>query len=857
MRLITVITAVLILSLAASAINVTLSSDSETTNYLAQNKNWFFANSTAFVNQASCLQQTPNTVEANCGLATGSYTGFGVWTWESNCFDGLYTTYGYAHDTAVYLYINYTKPVGVSSVIWSLAGGNGEYAINNATNYTIPNYCFSYSLANIQLRVNGSTSGTNFAWCMNASGWVSLGSFGSGNRLYEEAVYWTFVRAVDTLYFTMNSSNYSFIDPSLILGLNLNNASFLLENDTSVVDFTNGIRATVVGGNFTTPNGKYRRGMQFDGLNDYIYIPSINSTQITFSAWVYATLPSAAVERIIAEKWFTPTASQSWLLDIQTDNRLLFKLRTDTTTSDVYTTAPISFNQWFHVTITYDGITQSIYINGILNNSSPLAGSIQQTPTNIFIGTYDASFDFFNGTIDEVRIWNRSLTQAEINAQYWGNVERVTLTNYTTKLNTSGLYQWNYTYSFWVNDSTGLNSKSDTRRIKFNEATQLTNCSAGSNSTVKSLQFFHVDATTGLNITPSNINFYGLVTSQDGSVGSYNFSTTTAGNLTMCLYPSWSVATAYALMSYSANNYTNGTYVYSGAVTNSTFNVTMGDLPLTSDYALTLIYVLDSTNRPAIGAVVQIYYEDTISGNKTLINSIITDSEGKGTAFLIPNGPTYSFNITYEGMTAFISPTVVTCSSGSCPPYTLTLRISIQPPADFYKYMNLIQHHCFLTANTSIFNCSISSNAPNLYVYAELRVGVQTLLGFSTLCLSNSTAQSAMLSCDLANTTNQIYSWTLSVHDSAGGAYLIESGLLDFTQAGMNWGVDGIYVTFLLVGIMFLIGAWNVSVAIIFGYLGVVMSYLLGLFKLPLGVGFEAITALGVVVAILVYLLRS
>ena len=68
---------------------------------------------------------------------------------------------------------------------------------------------------------------------------------------------------------------------------------------------------------------------------------------------------------------------------------------------------------WNHILQTFDGGSQKLYVNGILKQSQILSGPISVSPSNLLIGV------LFNGVIDNVRIFDRVLTPAEIasNAQ--------------------------------------------------------------------------------------------------------------------------------------------------------------------------------------------------------------------------------------------------------------------------------------------------------------------------------------------------------------------------------------------------------------------------------------------------------
>jgi len=80
--------------------------------------------------------------------------------------------------------------------------------------------------------------------------------------------------------------------------------------------------------------------------------------------------------------------------------------------------AEIPLSQWTHVAATYDGTTAKVYINGVLKASSPIKMQLRASTLPVTIGREDLPGDprAFLGLIDEVRVWNRALSQAEIQA---------------------------------------------------------------------------------------------------------------------------------------------------------------------------------------------------------------------------------------------------------------------------------------------------------------------------------------------------------------------------------------------------------------------------------------------------------
>ncbi|MGH2648643.1 MAG: LamG domain-containing protein [Ginsengibacter sp.] len=77
----------------------------------------------------------------------------------------------------------------------------------------------------------------------------------------------------------------------------------------------------------------------------------------------------------------------------------------------------IQKNQWYTIAFTYDGSTARFYVNGALASSVPITGGITFTPNSfdLFFGqTGSTQYPYyFKGVIDEIRIYNRALTNQE------------------------------------------------------------------------------------------------------------------------------------------------------------------------------------------------------------------------------------------------------------------------------------------------------------------------------------------------------------------------------------------------------------------------------------------------------------
>ena len=162
-------------------------------------------------------------------------------------------------------------------------------------------------------------------------------------------------------------------------------------------------------------NGSYA---YFDGINDWVNIGNSSSFspttgEITFSYWV-KTLDNAYE---IFSNWFGSGFNGLNIGQYNTTKADFFigsSLHLISTTS-------INTNTWYHVVGTWSGITSSanLYINGIkeaYSTAAPLSLSYTSnfTDGNVHIGNCTSGGYFFNGSIANLRIYNKALSDTEI-----------------------------------------------------------------------------------------------------------------------------------------------------------------------------------------------------------------------------------------------------------------------------------------------------------------------------------------------------------------------------------------------------------------------------------------------------------
>ncbi|MDQ6993128.1 MAG: DUF5011 domain-containing protein [Mariprofundus sp.] len=144
----------------------------------------------------------------------------------------------------------------------------------------------------------------------------------------------------------------------------------------------------------------------------------LSLTQLTLAAWVKINGAGGMNPRIVGVG-APGSAFENYSLILQGAGptaKLWFY--TGGTVANAFSTASLSNDGlWHHVAVSYDGTSARFYIDGALDSTVAAAGALAPiTTANINVGGSGNTVDYFNGDIDEVRIYNRMLNMAEITA---------------------------------------------------------------------------------------------------------------------------------------------------------------------------------------------------------------------------------------------------------------------------------------------------------------------------------------------------------------------------------------------------------------------------------------------------------
>jgi aerobic-type carbon monoxide dehydrogenase small subunit (CoxS/CutS family) len=165
-----------------------------------------------------------------------------------------------------------------------------------------------------------------------------------------------------------------------------------------------------------TTQGKFGGALVFDGTN-FVTIPdavSLNlTTGMTLEAWVYPTVTPTGWRGIIIKEGI-PQFSYFLYANTGGNNQAVMVNIGGEQIALGGSAAPV--NTWTHLAGTYDGLTLRLYANGVQVAAQPLSGQIGIFSGPFRIGGNSVLGEYFQGRIDEVRIYDRALTQAEIQA---------------------------------------------------------------------------------------------------------------------------------------------------------------------------------------------------------------------------------------------------------------------------------------------------------------------------------------------------------------------------------------------------------------------------------------------------------
>lgn len=173
--------------------------------------------------------------------------------------------------------------------------------------------------------------------------------------------------------------------------------------------------------------GKVGQSFKLDGVDDAILLgnsPSLNVNSVTLEAWINTNdIPAGGLKNVVS-KWGFDGQVDSYLLSIVKIGgaiRVFGAIGTGVGGDSGLFGGEILPNSWTHIAMTYNAADgdNRLFINGAQVASRTRTGGIFASNLNVYIGREDSNqVRQFNGSIDEVSIYNRALLQNEISSNY-------------------------------------------------------------------------------------------------------------------------------------------------------------------------------------------------------------------------------------------------------------------------------------------------------------------------------------------------------------------------------------------------------------------------------------------------------
>src|SRR3989441_755782 len=184
---------------------------------------------------------------------------------------------------------------------------------------------------------------------------------------------------------------------------------------TTVADISgNNNNGTITAATWTTA-GKFGNALAFNGTSALVTVPNAASLQLTtgmtLEAWVFPTATPTGWRAIVDK-----TVDGYYLMASTDQNRPAAGGTWVGGNQNTYGPSVVAVNTWTHLAATFDGATVRLFVNGVQVASQAQTTALASTTGTLQIGGDSYPNEFFAGRIDEVRIYNRALSAAEIQA---------------------------------------------------------------------------------------------------------------------------------------------------------------------------------------------------------------------------------------------------------------------------------------------------------------------------------------------------------------------------------------------------------------------------------------------------------
>jgi len=179
-------------------------------------------------------------------------------------------------------------------------------------------------------------------------------------------------------------------------------------------------------------DGKYGQALHFNGADNYVEVPTSDSLEmddkVTVSAWINWTDAGDGWLGILANGQQNGPWENYGLFINRTRRFVYFTLSLDG--DQVVQQTPdnvVEPDEWVHVGATWDGSVARIYVDGVMELEQAQMGQLVPQGLPLRIGHRNGSSHYFNGSIDDVQIYDQALTEQELGTVLQGDTVRFPL----------------------------------------------------------------------------------------------------------------------------------------------------------------------------------------------------------------------------------------------------------------------------------------------------------------------------------------------------------------------------------------------------------------------------------------------
>jgi hypothetical protein len=201
----------------------------------------------------------------------------------------------------------------------------------------------------------------------------------------------------------------------------------------------NGNNGTVNGATLTTDRfGNSNSAYNFNGNGNHILVshsPNFINPNMSFSGWVNASQLLTYFNSIVKHGNFTTNAGEQYGIGLTQNGEIHTGFKTSSCTAGLgwdvnITNSIINLNTWYHLVVTIETNFVKTYLNSTLISTYPYLGSLVLCSANselAFGREFSSSANHFYGSLDDIGIWNRALTECEIQDLYHAQLNSASL----------------------------------------------------------------------------------------------------------------------------------------------------------------------------------------------------------------------------------------------------------------------------------------------------------------------------------------------------------------------------------------------------------------------------------------------